>query len=211
MRALLLGLVFSGMLAGSAGAGAAVALLLPSSAAAGPVVAEAVQVEADPVARDRRVGSVARDRPEKAGKGKAGAKPGKQKKPSTPQPKPKPAPDPEPAPPAPDSGIVYLGGNRYQVPRALIERYVSDPNALAGQAGASQVAAGWKLTSVKSGSKVAQMGLKQGDVVTSVNGYGLDSLSKTWWAAAHLKNEESYRVAIKRAGTPQTLRYDVID
>lgn len=223
MRNFLLGLVFSGMVAGSAGAGLGVGLLIPGIAAS----AQPAPVDVEPVVVDaaRARPDAARPRPDADAaprgradeKGKKAGKPGKQKKPTTPAPKPQPKPDPTPdadddapkAPPA--SGIVHLGDNRYQVPRPIIQRYVSDPDALSGQAGATQVASGWKLTSVKPGSKVAQMGFKQGDVITSVNGYGLDSLSKTWWAGAHLKNEDSYRVIIKRGGATQTLRYDVID
>jgi type II secretory pathway component PulC len=109
------------------------------------------------------------------------------------------------------SGIVHVSGNTYTVPETLVNRYVSDPNALSSQAGATQVKNGWRLTSVKSGSRVEQLGLRSGDVITSVNGYGLGSLTSTWWAAQHLKNEDVYRVSIRRAGEAQTMRYEVVN
>ncbi len=111
---------------------------------------------------------------------------------------------------APKSGIAFVGANTWEVPESIVDRYVSDPSALSGQAGATQVPNGWKLTSVKSGSRVAQMGLQSGDVITSVNGYGLGSLTATWWASTHLKNKELYDVSIKRGGQSQTLKYKVI-
>ncbi len=120
------------------------------------------------------------------------------------------APAPQPPAPAPKSGIVHTGGNAYDVPEALVDRYVSNPSVLANQAAVTQVKNGWKLTSVKSGSKVSQLGLESGDVITTVNGYGLGSLPATWWASEHLKNKDSYRVIIKRDGKTQTMLYRVV-
>jgi hypothetical protein len=108
------------------------------------------------------------------------------------------------------SGIVSTGANSWSVPKSVVTRYTSNPNALGSQAAVQQVDSGWRIKSVKSGTDVSAMGVKTGDVITRVNGYSVDGMLNTWWAAQHLKNQPTYRVSVLRAGKPVTLKYQVI-
>lgn len=216
MRNFVLGVLFSGALAGVAGACVSAAVVAPAAwaAAGGGVEAPAAELREEPTMAAVRA---PRQREERVAEGREraqGARKDRRAKAAPPVSDPAPAPPPPqavaPSAPAPNpSGIVALGDDRYQVPRALIQRYTSDPNALSGQAGASQVDAGWKLSNVKSGSKVQQLGLQSGDVLTSINGYRLDGLTRTWWASQHIKNEDHYNLTIHRGGATKTLRYAV--
>ncbi len=70
---------------------------------------------------------------------------------------------------------------------------------------------GFRILGVQPGSALFAIGLRHGDVLTSVNGHNLGSVDEALLAAATLKTSRRFRVDLKRYGQPMSLYYRVIE
>jgi type II secretory pathway component PulC len=98
--------------------------------------------------------------------------------------------------------------------KQAIERLLSDPAALAGQARVVPVmhdgqVDGLALVSVHPDSIFARLGLRNHDVLTRVGGYEIYNPEKALAAYAALRDAREIDVELKRAGKPLTLHYSL--
>ncbi len=68
---------------------------------------------------------------------------------------------------------------------------------------------GFKLLSIKRGSLLNRLGLRNGDVVRRINGVSLDDPQKAIEVYQGLEGGQSISVEILRGGREQTLNYDL--
>ena len=114
-----------------------------------------------------------------------------------------------------DEGIEDLGDGKYALPRELFDKYVTDLQAVQkmGRAllhrGPDGNYDGYRLSAIRRGSLPDKLGIKNGDVIHSVNGQGLDSMQNAMSAYQTMRNENNFCLEVTRRGSPQTLCYDL--
>ncbi|MBN2801370.1 MAG: hypothetical protein JXX28_19670 [Deltaproteobacteria bacterium] len=112
-------------------------------------------------------------------------------------------------------GIVPLAEGRWAVDRDLLREYMSDVSKATalGTArpakGPSGEVDGYRLSRIRRDSVVEQLGLQNGDVVTSINGASLASLTEALALLPTVPDQPSLRLAITRRGQPLTLDYEL--
>ena len=117
--------------------------------------------------------------------------------------------------PATDSSVASSGDNKFTVDRSLLESTMANPEALAGQVrvvphkGADGEIDGYRLSGIRKGSVFEQLGIKNGDIVHTVNGKALTSTSNAMDAYSSLQNERSFSFEITRRSKRQTMEYEV--
>lgn len=141
------------------------------------------------------------------------------------------APTPEPAPPvaatpstgdpskdelqaAIDSGIKKIDDFNFEIDRALVDRTLANPMAMAK--GARVVPSvkdgksdGFKLYAIRANSVFAKLGLSNGDTLNAVNGFDLTSAEKALEVYTKLRDASSLEVGLTRRGKPVTIRYSI--
>ena len=126
---------------------------------------------------------------------------------ASPAPSPSPSPSPSPAPVAP-SGITDLGNNTWQVKRSLVNKWEDNPSRLGD---ASQKNQGFKLSSINNASDAYFVGLRNGDIVTSLNGHSMGSTGEALLAYAAVQNASTINVKLKRDGSSRTHKYKIVN
>lgn len=111
-------------------------------------------------------------------------------------------------------GVRCARPGRCTVSRALVERLLADTDALGADAHVAPVVsdgkpAGWALSAIRRGSVFARLGLRDGDVVQSVNGLDVSTPATAMMAFLTLRNANHFTVRIVRRGEPQTLDYSI--
>lgn len=95
--------------------------------------------------------------------------------------------------------------------RALVERYLADLGGLGADVQVTPAERegqpGFALTKVRRGSIFARLGLREGDLVDSVNGLAVSSPALAMAAFWTLRNADHFTVRIVRHGEPLTLDY----
>lgn len=111
-------------------------------------------------------------------------------------------------------GIKKVGANSYEVEQSEIDGALANLSKLATQArvvpafeGGQSI--GFKLFSIRPKSLYAKIGLKNGDIVTRINGYELNSPDKALEIYQKLKDSKQINVDLKRRGKPTTLDYSI--
>jgi len=113
-----------------------------------------------------------------------------------------------------DGSIVRVDGATWRVNRELILDQFSNLGALSDQArvvpylvqGQTQ---GFRLTRLKSGSLLQQIGVQNGDVLQKVNGLNITSPNEALQAFQQLQNESTIRLEILRRNRATTLTYEI--
>lgn len=70
-------------------------------------------------------------------------------------------------------------------------------------------AQGLRLFAVKAGSFYERLGLKNGDVLKSINGNSLADLSQAMQLLEKLRTERSFSISVERNSEPKDLRYEI--
>lgn len=117
--------------------------------------------------------------------------------------------------PADDSAdIKKTGENSYAVGQGEVDKALSNLSELATQArvvpafeGGKTI--GFKLFSIRPGSLYSKIGLQNGDVITRINGYEINSPEKGLEIYGKLKDAKQVTVDMKRRGKPMTLDYNI--
>ena len=111
-------------------------------------------------------------------------------------------------------GIKSSGSNRWEVEQKSIDTVLNNLSVLSQDArvvpdfsGGKQ--RGFKLFSIKPGSVYSKIGVRNGDILTTVNGYGLDSPDKILEVYGKLKDSSQITVEILRRGKPLSLEYSI--
>ena len=112
------------------------------------------------------------------------------------------------------AGVKKKGEGKYEISRDSIDTVLSNMSALSTDArvvpdfkGGKQ--RGFKLFSIKPKSVFAKIGLKNGDVLKSINGYTLSSPDKILEVYGKLKDSEQVSLDVLRRGKPQSFEYSI--
>lgn len=123
-----------------------------------------------------------------------------------------PAATPPPAaqPPVAPTVTTTAAGLDVSVPQAMVDHYLVNLSELLTAALASphfttsasgtRVMDGFELGEIKPGSVIEQLGLKNGDIIQSVNGEKLDSLAAAIRLAAQAQNAAGGTMVVSRKG-----------
>ncbi len=112
------------------------------------------------------------------------------------------------------AGVKKKGEGKYEVSRDSIDTVLSNMSALSTDArvvpdfkGGKQ--RGFKLFSIKSKSVFSKIGLKNGDVLKTVNGYTLSSPDKILEVYGKLKDSEQISIEVLRRGKARSFEYTI--
>ena len=113
-----------------------------------------------------------------------------------------------------DAGIKKIDDNTYEIDKSLVDKVLLNPMAIAK--GARVVPAmkngkpeGFKLYAIRPNSAFGKLGLTNGDTLTSINGFELNSADKALEVYTKLREATSLELEIQRRGKPQTLKYTI--
>jgi general secretion pathway protein C len=106
-------------------------------------------------------------------------------------------------------GIRKVGEHKYEVDKKVIESALANLNTLATQARLvpsfkNGQANGFKLFQIQPGSLYSNIGIENGDVITRINGYEVNSPDKALEVYQKLKDAASVRIDGERGGQPYT-------
>jgi len=102
-------------------------------------------------------------------------------------------------------GVRMLTDNRYEIDKAVIESSLSNLNSLATQARLvpsfkNGVANGFKLFQIQPGSLYSSIGIENGDVITRINGYEINSPDKALEIYQKLRESSHVTLELDRGG-----------
>ncbi len=110
--------------------------------------------------------------------------------------------------------IKPTGENEYEIPRAEIDKTLSNLNDVAMQARIvpafkDGVAQGFKLFSIRPDSIYTKIGIQNGDVIKRINGYDLNSPEKALEIYSKLKEASRIDIEVERNGASVKKTYNV--
>ncbi len=117
---------------------------------------------------------------------------------------------------APDAGapagVTPVAEGQYRVSAALADRLLGDLSVLAREvrivpAFVDGRAGGFKVFGIRSGSTAMALGLRNGDLITALDGIPLDSPESALQAYARARKVDRVVVAVTRRGAPLTLTW----
>ncbi len=112
------------------------------------------------------------------------------------------------------NGIRAVSENDYEVPRAEIDRTLSNLNDVAMQARIVPAfkdgqAQGFKLFSIRPDSIYSKIGVQNGDVIKRINGFDLNSPEKALEVYAKLKEASRIEIELERNGSSIRKNYTI--
>jgi general secretion pathway protein C len=115
------------------------------------------------------------------------------------------------------AGITKVNDGEYRVSKNILKDVLADPTKFRDGADAKPYRKGGKfggfeLTKLRSGSMLGDIGLQQGDVITSVNGRKLNSMNVALDLYQNLSKKQdlnSMTIEVERGGKPKSLSYKV--
>jgi general secretion pathway protein C len=112
------------------------------------------------------------------------------------------------------AGIKSTSENEYEVPKAEIDKTLSNLNDVAMQARIvpafkDGVAQGFKLFSIRPDSIYTKIGIQNGDVIKRINGYDLNSPEKALEIYSKLKEASRIDIEVERNGAAVRKTYNV--
>lgn len=110
--------------------------------------------------------------------------------------------------------VTVTGENQFVVAEREVDDALSNLPLLLTQARAVPYfkdgqSIGLRLFAIKSGSIFEKIGLRNGDVLRSVNGNGLGDITQAVKIFEQLKNQRSINVQLERGGAPLEFKYDI--
>jgi general secretion pathway protein C len=113
-----------------------------------------------------------------------------------------------------DNGVKKIDDNTYEIDKAIVDKALANPMALAK--GARVVPAvkngkpdGFKLYAIRPSSVYSKLGLTNGDTLQSINGFELTSADKALEVYTKLREATQLEVEITRRGKPMSLKYSI--
>jgi general secretion pathway protein C len=112
------------------------------------------------------------------------------------------------------AGIRETGENQYEVPRAEIDKALSNLNDIAMQARIvpafqDGVAKGFKLFSIRPDSLYQKIGVQNGDIIRRINGYDMNSPEKALEVYSKLKEASRVDIEVERNGSVVRKTYNI--
>lgn len=106
-----------------------------------------------------------------------------------------------------DDQIIRLGPNDFSLPRNIIGEKLKDPEFLRAAHIMPRKEGGFLVRRLKKGSLYEKIGLKQGDIITSVNGEPLNSIQDAMTHYSKLSTLDQVQIEITRNGKPEILQF----
>ncbi len=113
-----------------------------------------------------------------------------------------------------EQGVRKVSDDRYDIDRSLVDKVLANPMAVAR--GARVVpsvkdgkANGFKLYAIRPSSVYSKIGLRNGDTVTSINGFELSSPDKALEVYTKVREASNLQVTVLRRGQPVTMTYNI--
>jgi len=111
-------------------------------------------------------------------------------------------------------GIRKLEANKYEIDKQVIEGALTNLNTLATQARLvpsfkNGVANGFKLFQIQPGSLYASIGIENGDVITRINGYEVNSPDKALEVYQKLRESPHVTIELERGGQAIKKDYNI--
>jgi len=112
------------------------------------------------------------------------------------------------------SGIRAISETSYQVDRAEVDKAMENLNQLFTQIRAvphfqDGKAAGFRLFAIRRDSIFEKLGLKNGDIITGINGNELTDPARAMSLLQELRSEGNVSVGINRNRAPSTMSYEI--
>lgn len=112
------------------------------------------------------------------------------------------------------AGVKALDENNYEIPRAEIDKTLSNLNDVAMQARIvpafkDGVAQGFKLFSIRPDSIYTKIGIQNGDVIKRINGFDLNSPEKALEVYSKLKEAGRIDIEVERNGSTVRKTYNI--
>lgn len=114
-----------------------------------------------------------------------------------------------------DGDIQNVGNNKYVVDQSVLDEILANPEKLYSQVrvtphkDADGNIDGYRMTGIRRKSLFYKLGIKNGDIVHSVNGQQLNSLSSAMDAYNSLGNSREFNFDVTRRKNKQTFEYEV--
>ena len=115
-----------------------------------------------------------------------------------------------------DAGIKKSGPNQVTVKRALLDKFLANPMAIAK--GARVIPAmkdgkpvGFKLYAIRKGSVFERLGFANGDALLAINGMELTSADKALEVYTKVRDAKALTIDIERRGKPLALGITFVD
>jgi general secretion pathway protein C len=127
---------------------------------------------------------------------------------------PAPAPIVAAMPPRAGRDVERVGPNQFVVERSSVDRNLQNMGQLFTEMRAipdvqNGKTDGFRLSEIVPGSLFSQMGLQDGDVVTSVGGQQINDPTQAIALLNSLRNASAMSITVMRAGTPMELNYNI--
>jgi len=124
---------------------------------------------------------------------------------------------PAPAPQPSDAGgpdIVRVDPGTWQIRREKLLENFANVGSLSSQATVTPYfdqgqQLGFRLSQIRAGGVLQQMGLQEGDVLQQVNGLNIHTPQEALQAYQQLQTESTVRLSILRNNSPTTLTYEI--
>ncbi len=122
-----------------------------------------------------------------------------------------------PVPPPPTNavaGVRNVGPNRYEIDRSVIDSTLSDMSKIAMDARIvpsfkNGQANGFKLFSIRPGSLYSAIGIQNGDVISRINGFEMNSPEKALELYTKLRESARVTIDLERAGQTVSTEYSI--
>jgi general secretion pathway protein C len=114
-----------------------------------------------------------------------------------------------------EGGITKNSETSFAIDRSLWEAKLQDLTSLSREArpllhrGPDGNYDGYRLSAIRRGSLADQLGIKNGDIIHSVNGTPIDSVDAAMRAFDELRSGSSFKLEVTRRGQPVSLDYAV--
>jgi len=114
-----------------------------------------------------------------------------------------------------EGGVTETGENKFAVSKDLFDKYINDVEGISrmGRAllhrGPDGEFDGYRLSAIRRNTLADQLGIKNGDIIHSVNGENLTSVQAAMGAYNTMKSQSNFCFEITRRGSPMELCYDV--
>ncbi|MCO4771714.1 MAG: PDZ domain-containing protein [Deltaproteobacteria bacterium] len=113
-----------------------------------------------------------------------------------------------------DWGIEKTGDNEYSVPEDDVKWALDNLDKMSREARvvpnfSDGKTNGFKVFAIRRNSALRKMGLKNNDVLTSVNGFDLSNTEKALEIYGKLQSEKSFSLEVLRNGEPVTIEYGI--
>jgi len=112
------------------------------------------------------------------------------------------------APAAPANVVQETSGNHYVVERDQLAAQMRTPDFLRQATMVPAASGGFQVKQLQPGSLYEKLGLRNGDIIKSVNGQPVNSADDAIRLYEQMANVASIQVEVLRAGRPENLYYD---